>query len=207
MKAALLAVALVLAPATVLADPITTGVWTPVAEGPAGADGNGEPFWDGRSWDGSTMGIGYLLAACAGTDLEYLGDGSGGAAAFRFEAPVITTHTLYQVTAWQSGTLARRADGAFVYDSGTGRVSNSWEHGGQYALFRIAGPEITQYFLGIEDILLSETLNDRDYNDTVVSFAVPTSSVPEPSSAALMLTAILAGAVQRSFRRACPRAR
>jgi hypothetical protein len=47
------------------------------------------------------------------------------------------------------------------------------------------GVESTQYFMGVEDILLSESLNDRDYNDHVVTFSLPT-QVPEPSTLMLL---------------------
>ena len=74
------------------------------------------------------------------------------------------------ITAWTNGVIGRRSDGAFTYDSGTGHQSNSWDNPGQFALFRLVGPESTHYFLGIEDIPLRFAHNDRDYNDYVVKF-------------------------------------
>lgn len=204
MKAAALTLALILLPGVAAADPITTGVWTHVA---SGADGDGQPFWDGLSWDGPALGIGYLLDAYGQADLEFLSDGSGGAAAFRFDDPVATPSLLYTITAWQGGILGQRADGAFTYDSRTGRVSNSWENAGQYALFRLVRAEATQYFLGVEDILLSEARNDRDYNDYVVTFPAPQQSLPEPSSLLLMLTAAGAGGALRAGGRLRARSR
>ena len=49
--------------------------------------------------------------------------------------------------------------------------------------------------LGIEDILLSETYNDRDYNDYVVSFE--TASVPEPGTLLLLSTGMAALALRK----------
>ena len=89
---------------------------------------------------------------------------------FDFDEPILNLTKFNGITAWTNGTFGRRDDGAFTYDSGTGRKSNSIDSGEQYALFRVVLPEVTHYFLGIEDILLSETLNDRDYNDYVVRF-------------------------------------
>ena len=69
----------------------------------------------------------------------------------------------------------------------TGRVSNSWDNGEQFALFRVVAPETTRYFLGIEDILIkSTTHNDRDYNDYVVRFDVAPQPVPEPGTLLLL---------------------
>ena len=205
MKPAVLALALCLTPAVAAAAPITTGVWTSVGSGPAGADGDGQPFWDGLSWDGATMGIGYLLDAYGATGLEFLNDGGGGASAFRFDEPLTISGPLYHVTAWQGGALGRGADGAFTYDSGTGRLSNSWESGRQYALFRLVGAETTQYFLGIEDILENEARNDWDYNDYVVTFSLPSESVPEPSALALLLVGAAGGALSFLRRPRLPR--
>ena len=86
---------------------------------------------------------------------------------------------------WTGGVFGRNEIGAFTYDSGTGHISNSWDNGEQYALFRIVGPETTRYFLGIEDILLSELNNDRDYNDYVMTFETAT-PVPEPGTLLLL---------------------
>ena len=112
-------------------------------------------FWSGASWDGWHQGINYLLEAYGATELEYLNDGSGNYTSFRFDDDIFDLTKIGGITAWTQGMLGRRADGAFTYDSGTGRRSNSWDNPGQFALFRLVIPEATHYFLGIEDILLS----------------------------------------------------
>jgi hypothetical protein len=194
-----------LAPASALAGPITPGgVWSsalPTTSASA-LQGDPIPFWAGTSWDCATCGIGFLLNFGSTPGLEYLHNGSGGSTAFGFDGTdIIDSTLLFNITAWKGGTFGRMSNGGFSYDSGTNRLSNSWAtNGGQYALFRIRGPETTQYFLGIEDILLSETLNDRDYNDYVVSFTLPT-PVPEPGTM-LLLGGSLAALIGRRARAA-----
>jgi hypothetical protein len=206
LRALVLASALIVVPASAFADPITAGgLWqnsrTPLTE-PGSGGLEVSPFWANASWDGPDCNVGDILNALVGYDLEgleYLHDGFGSSTAFRFELGSISVPVFVsQLTAWTNGVLQIRDDGAFTYDSGTGRVSNSWESGEQYALFRIVGSESTRYFLGVEDILLSETMNDRDYNDRIVTFT-ESHSVPEPSTLLLMGLAMgVAGA--RRFR-------
>lgn len=202
LRGLVLALAL-LAPSTVLADPITAGgLWSnpnAVITDPARDGITVAPFWSGLSWDCAVCGVGYLIDAYGTEGLEYLHNGTGQSTAFRFEPDedISVPSVLFSITMWTGGVLSRRADGAFTYDSGTGHVSNSWDSPEQYALFRLVGPEVTQYFLGIEDILVSYELNDHDHNDYVVTFSQPTQSVPEPSSLLLMGCAIAAAGVQR----------
>jgi hypothetical protein len=183
------------APPTAVAVPITTGVWSTVTD----VDSDSSTFWDGASWDCPTCGVGYLLAAYTGlTNLEYLHNGTGQFVSFRFDDPFISTSVIFNVTAWTGGVLARDAYGAFTYDSGTERYSNSsTQNGQQYALFRRVGIETTQYFLGVEDILLTEGPNDHDYNDFGVTFTLPSHSVPEPSTLLLMGLSVAALAMRR----------
>lgn len=196
-------------PSAAMADPITAaGIWSPTMTPPS-ADPNVLPlestaFWSNPSWDGPLMGVGYLIKAFNTENLEYFHNPDGAPAKFRFDEEIINPRWLFGITAWTSGTFGRNDTGAFTYDSGTGRVSNSWDNGEQYALFRIVGPETTRYFLGIEDILLSERLNDRDYNDYVMSFETA-QPVPEPGTLMLLGSGIAALAASR--RRAARKAR
>jgi hypothetical protein len=193
LRSLILTLTLVL-PSVASAGPVTAGEWSPVPP----ADADFDPFWDGESWDCPTCGAGYLLYS-EYPSLEYLNDGAGGFTAFLFDEPILDWTLEFSITAWTHGVLEQRADGAFTYDSGTGRISNSIDNPEQYALFRHVTPEWTEYYLAIEDILLSEPLNDRDYNDYVVAFTVPTQTVPEPST--LLLLALPAfGLVGRKVR-------
>ena len=67
---------------------------------------------------------------------------------FGFDDPILDWTLEYSMTAWTSGMLGRRADGAFTYDSGTGYTSNSLDFPDQYALFRRVTPEYTEYIPG-----------------------------------------------------------
>ena len=87
-------------------------------------------------------------------------------------------------TAWTNGQLTIDTAGVFHYDSFTGRRSDSLFSGWQYALFRLNEANDVRYFLGVEDILLSEGRTDRDYNDYVVTWTEP---VPTPEPGTLLL--------------------
>jgi hypothetical protein len=192
--------AAVLLPTSAFADPITIAgsTWSsPGTEGGSSVGSGQDPFWDGLSWDGADAGVGYLIGAYLTEGIEYLHNGSGSAAQFRFAMDGISDPAYFgAITAWTGGTLARRADGAFTYDSGTGHVSNSWDNPEQFALFRIVGPETTRYFMGVEDILVAFP-SDHDHNDYIVTFS-ETHSVPEPSSLLLMGCAIAAAGLRKA---------
>jgi len=181
-----------LAPSTAMAGPITTGVWSAI-EPPASTltfgTGGLFPFWSGASWDGADQGIKFLIEREYGSTsaLEYLHDPSGSFTSFLFDDENLVVTKFNGISGWTGGVFGRRADGAFTYDSGTGHVSNSMDRPEQYALFRVILPEVTHYFLGIEDILLSSGLaTDHDYNDFVVRFDVVPQPVPEPGTLLLL---------------------
>ena len=194
-------------PSAAMADPIiVSGMWSPTMT-PPGADPNAltaeqTAFWSNPSWDGALMGVAYLINAFNTENLEYLHNEDGSPVSFRFDEEILNQTWLFGITGWTGGVFGRNELGAFTYDSGTGRVSNSWDNGEQYALFRIRGEETTRYILGIEDILLSE-VTDRDYNDYVTTFE--TRSVPEPGTLLLVGSGMAMLAAQR--RRAALKAR
>jgi hypothetical protein len=185
----LLLALLLLSPSLTFAVPITPGVWS---QAPV-ANNDQSPFWDGLSWDCPACGIGHLLEAYTGLEgLEYLHDGSGGYVQFQFDDPSITPTFLFGLSAWSGGVLGQNAQGAFTYDIPAKHSSNSLDNPQQYVLFRRVGAETTQYFLGVEDIRISErqrirtaVTGDRDYNDYAVTFTTPT-HVPEPSTLLLL---------------------
>jgi hypothetical protein len=196
---ALILVLALLVPSAALADPISIGGMWSAASTPASGDPTGQPlgvqpFWTGTSWDGPLLGVGYLIDAFGTQGLEYLHDGTGHYTSFRFDDEILNLTRINGIT-WNPGVFGLRTDGVFTYDAGPGRVSNSWDDGQQFALFRLVGTESTRYFLGIEDIPLSIGHNDRDYNDYVATFE--TAHVPEPGTLLLLSVGMAALAVRK----------
>jgi hypothetical protein len=175
--------------ASASAAPITTGVWgTAAPTGDPAVDAlSVDPFWDGASDDCFHCGVGYLINAWADSRLEYLNNGFGGYTSFGYDGPMGTPNVLFNITGWPGGTFGRRADGAFTYDSHQNPAFNSFDSPEQFALFRIVGPELTLYFLAIEDRLWNDPLSDHDYNDFVTWFTAPTDPVPVPEPSTLLL--------------------
>ena len=102
------------------------------------------------------------------------------------------------MTAWTGGVFTITANGASSYQIPNGLSSNSLDNPQQYVLFRLVGALTTQYFIGVEDIPLSWSPNDRDYNDYVVTFTTPTTNpVPEPPTVLLLASSIAVLGIRR----------
>ena len=156
------------------------------------------PFWAGLSWDCAECGVGFLIHADQKPTLEYLNDGSGGYTTFRFDDQNIVPTFVNSMTAWTGGVFTITANGASSYQIPNGLSSNSLDNPQQYVLFRLVGALTTQYFIGVEDIPLSWSPNDRDYNDYVVTFTTPTTNpVPEPPTVLLLASSIAVLGIRR----------
>ena len=118
------------------------------------------------------------------TGLEYLTNGSGSFTSFRFEEDIFNLTKIGGITSRSNGVLGVGAGGALTYSNGYGPAMNSWDDPGQFALFRQVLPETTHYFIGVEDLLFGDPINDSDYNDYVARF--DTREVPEPATLLLL---------------------
>lgn len=200
---ALLLLVLLLVPAAAHAAPIVpaTSAWSMVTPSNPN-DLTITPFWDNLSWDCAACGVADLIDADDKPTLEYLNDGAGGYAAFRFDDSGIVPLFVNSLTAWTGGIFTVTSNGAVSYSTPNGLSSNSLDNPQQFVLFRLVGLNTTQYYIGVEDIPLSWAANDRDYNDYIVTFKTampPTTqnSVPEPSTLLLLGSAIAAFGIRR----------
>ena len=143
-------------------------------------------FWSNPSWDGPLMGVAYLIDAFTTANLEYLHNEDGSPASFRFdEEPIVNQTWLFGITggpAVSSGET-KAAPLPTTAEPATSRTPGTMANSTRSSVF--VGAETTRYFLGIEDILLSELNNDRDYNDYVMTFETAT-PVPEPGTLLLL---------------------
>lgn len=175
------------------ADPITAGVWSPAP--PANNDEFG--FYDGLSWDCAECNVGFKLKGA----IEYLHDGAHRPVGFGYRG-FADAALISRTTDWTAGVLSWDPDsGSFLYSTGTGYFYNSWQ-GGNMVLFRIVAAAATTYFLGIEDIPIGWGREDRDFNDSIYTWAVahavplppppasPPPPIPEPGTWALALTGL-----------------
>jgi hypothetical protein len=193
-------------PSVAAAGPISAGTWSSVGD-PLAADAemlqslNLAPFWAGNSWDGPNLDAGTLVQGLSGcslcSELEYLNDGAGGYTPFQFTGDIFGMSKVFGITGWSNGTLTREND-VFIYDNGVGNVYNSLDNPGQFALFRLVGTDSIRYFLGIEDIIITAALNDKDYNDYGVTFTTP-QPVPEPGTLLLLGSGAAALAARRKL--------
>jgi hypothetical protein len=199
LRAVVLAIAL-LVPVSATAEPITVGIWTatsPLSGGAPIEALDAAPFWSGLSWDCEFCGVGYILGAYGDTTLEYLHDGSGHPVSFRFNEPITTPTFIYTNTWRAGGVIGQREDGAITFGNGTD-FYNSWDDPYQFALFRLVSGNSTTYFLGIEDMLYDDPLNDHDYNDYVAKFSPK--PVPEPGTLVLLGSGAAALVARRKIR-------
>ena len=180
-------------PATAVAELVTLGVWSLAA----GADNDGDPFFDGHSWDCGTCGIGWQLAPAA----EYLHAESNPRRAVPFY------WSNWQGGAHLGGQSAYLSEHRFTYDgweffldNGHGFTARSGD-GTNALLVRLVGLSAIRYWLWLED--LPPGANDADFQDHGLTWQEGPGSghpdpgpapVPEPGALMLVASGIAVGA-------------
>src|SRR6476620_3192626 len=129
---------LFLIPAVVQAAPIVpaTSAWSMVTPTNP-TDLTITPFWDNLSWDCAACGVADLIDATDKPTLEYLNDGAGGYASFRFDDAGIVPIFVNSLTAWTGGVFKINSNGAVSYDTPNGLSANSLDNPQQFVLFRL----------------------------------------------------------------------
>lgn len=204
--------ALLIGPAVAEAGPILPngGTWTAVGT----PNKDGSPFWDNQSVDfcgggqDCNAGQAILFQDLFTRDydpndgeLQYLHDGSFGAAAFSFDTSVTGWKPEFTITNLTNAFPGQSLSGAITYTNpgpGPTFVYDSLTTPGQFALFRQVGKTDIRYFFAFEDD--ASRLSDRDYNDLIMSMS-ESRTAPEPTTLALFGAALLGVGARRLRRR------
>ena len=149
-------------PSAAMADPIiVSGMWsptmTPLSSDPTVLSLEATAFWSNPSWDGALMGVAYLINAFNTANLEYLHNEDGSPVNFRFDEEILNQTWLFGITGWTGGVFGRNelAPLRMTAEPAASRTPGTTANSTRSSVS--VGAETTRYFLGIEDILLSES--------------------------------------------------